>query len=151
MFFLKELPTRQMLETYHKRFPKMNVESVETALNLLRKASLLMRELDTYFSSQKLSQLRFLVLIVLDREPSNDGLLASEVAARLDVSRPLTTRTLQTLKDGGLLEFTDHGEDGRAKLVTLTAKGRRTLHKVLPGYYRVIEEFITTDQEERLP
>lgn len=146
MFFLKELPTRQMLETYHERFPKMNVGLVEAALHLLRRASLLMRELDTYFAQHKLSQLRFLVLIVLDREPSKDGLMASEVAARLDVSRPVTTRTLKMLKDEALLEIADHAEDGRAMLVTLTAKGRKTLHKLLPGYYRVIENFMESDK-----
>jgi len=146
MFFLKELPTHQMLEKYQKRFPKMNVESVETALHLLRNASLLMRELDTYFASQKLSQLRFLILIVLDRESSSNGLMASEIAARLDVTRPLTTRTLQTLKEDGLLKFAVHSEDGRAKLVTLTTKGRHILNKVLPGYYCVIEEFMSVSQ-----
>jgi DNA-binding MarR family transcriptional regulator len=148
MFFLKELPTRQMLETYHKRFPQMNVESVDAALHLLRRASLLMRKLDTYFVNKNLSQLRFLILIVLDRESSRDGLMASEVAARLDVSRPVTTRTLQTLKDDGLLEFASHGEDARAKLVTLTSKGRLKLRNVLPGYYKVIEEFMEAKRGE---
>ena len=150
MFFLKELPTRQMLEKYHKNFPQMKVESVEAALHLLRSASLLMRELDAYFAKKQLSQLRFLVLIVLDREPSCDGLMASEIADRLDVSRPVTTRTLQTLQDDGMLEFANHGADGRAKLVTLTSQGKQKLRNVLPGYYKVIEDFMAEDRTSNL-
>ena len=146
MFFLKELPTRHMLDSYQKRFPDMKIDMVETALLLLRQASLLLRELDAYFAKQNLSQLRFFVLIVLDRELDNSGLMPSEMAARIDVSRPVMTRTLQTLSDDGLLDFGEHGEDGRAKLIRLTAKGRRSLHKVLPGYYRVIEDFMVASQ-----
>lgn len=144
MFFLKDLPTRQMLESYHQRFPQMDVGSVETALRLLRNASLLMRELEVYFTKHKFSQLRFLILIVLDREPSQAGLMASEVASRLDVSRPVTTRTLQALNSDGLLKLAEHGEDGRAKLVTLTTSGKEALNTLLPGYYRIIEDFMTT-------
>ena len=146
MFFLKELPTRQMLNSYQKLFPDMKIDMVETALLLLRQASLLLRELDAYFAKHNLSQLRFFVLIVLDRELESSGLMPSEMAARIDVSRPVMTRTLQTLSDDGLLDFGEHGEDGRAKLIRLTAKGRRILHKVLPGYYRVIENFMVASQ-----
>lgn len=142
MFFLKELPTRQMLEAYQKRFPDMKIDTVESALRLLRQASLLLRMLDAYFAKHNLSQLRFLILVVLDREIDRGGLMSSEVAARLDVSRPVMTRTLKTLSDDGLLDFDEHNADGRAKLIRLTTKGRRTLQEVLPGYYREIEQFM---------
>lgn len=142
MFFLKELPTRAMLEAYNERFPAMNVSAVESALRLLRQASLLLRELDAYFVTHDLSQLRFLVLVVLDRESDRDGLMASEIAARLDVSRPVATRTLQTLASAGLLQVDTHVDDGRAKQVRLTSTGRRKLGALLPGYYRVIEVFM---------
>jgi DNA-binding MarR family transcriptional regulator len=144
MFFLKELPTRQMLEAYQARFPDMKIDTVESALMLLRQASLLMRRLDAYFAKQNLSQLRFLILIVLDREFNRDGLMASDIAARLDVSRPVMARTLKTLLDDEQLQFDDHESDGRAKLVRLTSKGRQTLNEALPGYYREIETFMAS-------
>jgi len=151
MFFLKELPTRQMLEVYQKHFPDMKIDTVASALRLLRQASLLLRELDTYFAKHDLSQLRFLILVVLDREIDREGLMASEVAARIDVSRPVMTRTLKMLSIDGLLDFDEHDGDGRAKLIRLTSKGRRTLQKVLPGYYREIEQFMNAPQEESAP
>lgn len=151
MFFLKELPTRQMLEAYQKRFPDMKIDTVESALRLLRRASLLLRILDAYFAKHNLSQLRFLILVVLDREIDRDGLMASEVAARLDVSRPVMARTLKTLSDDELLDLDEHDADGRAKLIRLTSKGRRTLHEALPGYYREIEQFMVPCQDVSAP
>ncbi len=142
MFFLKELPTRRMLEGYRDRFPAMNIDAVERALNLLRQASLLIRELDAYFTSQNFSQLRFLTLIVIDREPDGEGLTVSEIASRLDVSKPVLTRTLQSLSDDDLVCFRDHGSDKRAKLVSLTPSGADKLNAILPGYYRLIEAFM---------
>lgn len=151
MFFLKELPTRQMLDSYQKRFPAMKIDMVESALMLLRQASLLIRILDAYFAKHNLSQLRFLILVVLDREIDRDGLMASEIAARLDVSRPVMARTLKTLSDDELLYFNEHDADGRAKLIRLTSKGRWTLNEALPGYYREIEQFMVSSQDGSTP
>lgn len=145
MFFLKELPTRAMLEDYHQRFPQMHIDAVDSALRLLRRASVLMRELDAYFAAHGLSQLRFLILMVLDRERARDSLMASEMAERLDVSRPVMTRTLQTLEKDGLLRMNADSQDGRARLISLTAAGRQTLAGALPGYYSVIETFMARD------
>lgn len=145
MFFLKQLPTRSMLEDYHRRYPQMNIDAVDGALHLLRRASVLMRELDAYFAAHGLSQLRFLILVVLEREPGRDSLMASEVAERLDVSRPVMTRTLQALEKDGLLSMAAHGQDGRARLISLSPAGRQALAAVLPGYYGVIEAFMASD------
>ncbi|GLH71665.1 hypothetical protein GETHLI_01670 [Geothrix limicola] len=145
MFFLKDLPSRTTLEAYRERFTAMDVDKVDEALHMLRKASLLMRELEEYFASRGLSQLRYLILVVLDREFERDGLLASEVAERLDVSRPVMTRTLQALVEEGLLTLQTHDQDLRAKQVRLTRKGRAKLHQALPGYYRLIHDFMDRD------
>jgi DNA-binding MarR family transcriptional regulator len=142
MFFLKELPTRETLEGYRKRFSDMNVDKVEAALVMLREASLLMRELDAYFAQHGLSQLRFLIMIVLDREVDRTRLMISEIADRLDVSRPVMTRTIRALIDDGLLEKCASEKDGRTRFVSLTGEGRNTLDRVLPGYYRLIDGFM---------
>lgn len=142
MFFLKELPTRKMLEAYHDQFPAMNVDNVQAALYMLRRASILMRVLDIYFSNHGLSQLRYLIMVVLDREKGCEGLMASDVADRLDVSRPVMTRTLQTLASEGMLAVETHGVDARAKLIRLTNVGHKKLYEVLPGYYQLIDTFM---------
>ncbi len=136
----------QTLETYQASYPAMNVDRVDAALHMLKSASLLMRELDNYFAGHDLSQLRYLILVVLDREKTmdkeNEGLMASDIADKLDVSRPVMTRTLQSLVNDGMLEMSSDSRDGRAKLVRLTRTGRARLHAVLPGYYQLIDVFM---------
>ncbi|OMG72998.1 MarR family winged helix-turn-helix transcriptional regulator [Burkholderia ubonensis] len=147
MFFLKELPSLKVLETYRERFPAMNVDKVHAALHMLRRASQLMRELDNYFAEHELSTLRYLILVVLDREDSPDGLKASELADRIDVSRPVMTRTIQGMVDDGMLAYQSCEEDARAKLVSLTRSGRNKLNRVLPGYYQLIDRFMSNSEE----
>lgn len=142
MFFLKDLPTREMLGNYKTRYPGMNPEAVAGALQLLRRASLLMRELDTYFKVYRLSQTGFLVMIVIDREPEKAGLLASQIADRLDVSRPVITETVKTLMRARLLSAAPVPDDGRAKFITLTVNGHAVLADLLPGYFTLIDDFL---------
>lgn len=147
MFFLKSLPTRNVLIEYKKRFPNMDIEAVESALNLLRQASLLERHLDAYFSTQGLSQLRFLILIVLDRENRKASLKSSDIADRLDISRPVMTRTIQALEKAKAVCISEDEFDGRAKVVSLTDCGRSILHNSLPGYYDIIRDFMERNRD----
>ena len=108
----------------------------------MRQASLLVRNIETYFSAHDLSQLRFLILIVIDREPNRSSLYANEIALRLDVSRPVLTRTLKTLIADDLLTSSNDKTDKRAKKITLTEKGAACLSDVLPRYFNEINKLM---------
>ncbi len=140
MFFLKELPSKETLETYAKTYPQMNVEAVQAGLVLMRRASLLEREIEAYFSGYELSQLRFHILIVIDREVARDSLTMTEILARIDVSKPVMTRTLSGLEMQGLITIRGDEKDKRLKHVGLTQMGKDKLHAVLPGYHALINE-----------
>lgn len=142
MFFLKDLPTQDMLQGYQARFAVMDAPTVESALKLLRRASLLLRELEAYFAAHRLSQTRFLILVLLDRDPTVEGLSVTEIAGKLDISKPIVTNTLRALAADGLLKIVTNEDDLRARWVTLTARGRKRLHKVLPGYFELIQDFM---------
>ncbi|WHI44632.1 MarR family transcriptional regulator [Microbulbifer sp. VAAF005] len=142
MFFLKELPSQQMVEGYSKRFSVKDPAAVQGALTMMRDASLLLRELESYFSEHGTSQLRFLVMIVIDREPQRDTLLASEIAERIDVSRPVMTRTLKSMVEDELIVMEADSSDGRAKCVALTKSGKQFLQKILPRYFKTISKFM---------
>lgn len=101
-----------------------------------------MRELEAYFAAHALSQTRFLVMMVIDREPERESLFPSEIADRLDVSRPVVTDTIRTLEKAGLLSIKS-AQDGRTKQVLLTPHGRGVLANLLPGYFALITEFMT--------
>lgn len=138
MFFLKELPSRQMVDGYADQFADVDVDRVLDALRLMRRASLLIRELEAYFARHDLSQLRFLMMILIGREPERNCLAASEIAERLDVSRPVVTRTLQGLERAGLIAISENSEDARSRNVTLTLSGKAKLDEVLPGYFAIL-------------
>jgi DNA-binding MarR family transcriptional regulator len=138
VFFLKELPSRQMIGGYTVGHPQADPEVVLATLQMMRQASLLIRRLESFFAEHDLSQLRFLALIVIDREPERDSLTASEIADRLDVSRPVTTRTLQSLTMAGLVRAEADEQDGRSRCIALTEQGRGKLAEVLPGYFAIL-------------
>ncbi|WP_435660321.1 MarR family winged helix-turn-helix transcriptional regulator [Leisingera caerulea] len=108
------------------------------ALVMMRRASLLIRRLDGYFAAHGLSQLRFLVLIVIDREPERQSLTPNEIAQRIDISKPVLSRTLHALEQDSLIQLAASRTDGRSKEVFLTAEGRQRLHDLLPGYFSIL-------------
>ena len=138
MFFLAELPTRQMIDSYANRFAPGHGEVIGEMLVLLRQASTLIRQLDAYFAAHDLSQLKFLILIVIDREPDRDWLSLSEIAGRLDVSRPVVSRTVRALVEGELLSERPEPTDKRSSQLHITLKARARLEAVLPGYFEII-------------
>ena len=136
MFFLRDLPTPAMIQQYVS--DHLAVDSVSEALIVMRRGSLLVREVDRYFESDGFSQLRFLVLIVIDREPERDWLTPGDLAARIDVSKPVLARTIAMLIDAGLLQSTPAPDDARCKQLRLTKVGQERLIGLLPGYFKIL-------------
>lgn len=128
-----------MIEGYADTYD-VAAETIASGLAIMRRASLMIRRLDKYFDEHDLSQIRFLVLIVIDREPARDSLTVGEITDRLDVAGPVVARTLRTLLDKGLVTERKDVDDARIKHIGLTAAGKQTLHALLPGYMAIIAE-----------
>ncbi|MGB0429837.1 MAG: MarR family transcriptional regulator, partial [Bacteroidia bacterium] len=64
-FFLKDLPTERMIQSYANKIVELSPNKTREALQMLRNASILMRKLERYFAKYELSQTQFLVLIIL--------------------------------------------------------------------------------------
>lgn len=141
MFFLKELPRREMIENYSDQYNDLDVDKVKSTLTVLRNASLLLRDLDDYFSKFELSQLKFLILIVIDRELDRVSLTSAEISKRIDVSKPVLSRAINKLIDDGLLNSVSDDHDGRVKHLSLSDKGTTTLKNLLPQYFLIISRF----------
>lgn len=132
-----------MVDGYADRFDEVDPRKVLEALQTMRTASRLIRELEAYFARHDLSQLRFLTLIVIDREPDRNSLAVSDIADRLDVSRPVVTRTLQTLERAGLIQISQSESDARSRNVSLSDSGKSMLERVLPGYFEILHRPLT--------
>jgi DNA-binding MarR family transcriptional regulator len=139
MFFLKQQPTRHLLEHYAAIYPHLKPASMANALAILRNASIIMRDLDTYFTQHNLSHTRFLILMLLDENEDNSILLATELAKQLDVSKAVISKSLNALLEDGLVQFVVHPDDSRAKQLLLTSCGKRVLQGVLLEYFDIIQ------------
>ncbi|MGJ8545709.1 MAG: MarR family winged helix-turn-helix transcriptional regulator [Sulfitobacter sp.] len=142
MFFLKELPSREMIAGYAQEIPEDGQEDMQRALVMMRDASLLVRMIERHLAKARLSQLQFLVLMVIDREPERRWLYQTEVVQRLDVSKPVLTRAVQTLVQAGFLLAAQDAQDRRAKRLSLSAAGKALLIAQLPGYFSLIRDFM---------
>lgn len=131
-----------MIGGYTDDIGKGRQVDVRRALVMMRNASLLVRRVDRYFSQANPSQLKFLIMIVIDREPDRTWLYQTEIAEKLDVSKPVLTRTVHALEKAGLLELTPDPKDKRAKRVSLSAAGQTRFSQQLPGYFALITDFM---------
>lgn len=139
MFFLKTLPSARMVEGYAGAY-NVSAETIIDALTLMRRASQMIRRLESFFSSHGLSQLRFLFLIVIDREPDRDRLTVGEITDRLDVAGPVVARTLRVLEANGYVTSHKDEDDARTKQVRLTPKAHTLLKRLLPDYFAILAD-----------
>lgn len=137
MFFLKRLPSQSTIARFTGSTERAAL--VDQSLQRMRSASLLIRKLEQYFAARELSQLKFLTLMVIEREPERESLRASEIAERLDVSKPVLHRTIQALIAADMMDAQSDPHDKRAEQLFLTDKGRAMLIDLLPGYFAIIE------------
>lgn len=68
------------------------------------------------------------------------GIRPTELARRVDVSKQAVGQTLARLEERGLVEYRADPTDGRAVLVRMTARGRRSARQGLAALERVRAE-----------
>ena len=103
---------------------------------MMRSASLLIRKVEHHFSAHGVSQLKFLVLVVIDRETGRTGLRHSEVGDRIDVSKPVPSRVIRSLVGEGLLSEAKDADDARSLRLRITQAGKDKLAEVFPRLLR---------------
>ncbi|WP_338759527.1 MarR family transcriptional regulator [Bernardetia sp. ABR2-2B] len=82
------------------------------------------------------------------------GILASDIAEALNVSRPNITNLIQVLADKGLIKQDKDPRDKRRKVLVLTRKGRDAIGKVAPlrenANMRLLYDFSEDEKEDFL-
>ena len=64
----------------------------------------------------------------------------TDLSHRTDLEAPLISREVRDLGEAGLVKRAADKTDGRASIVALTAKGRRTIERYLAGADEIVEE-----------
>ncbi|GAB3158594.1 MarR family transcriptional regulator [Micromonospora sonneratiae] len=98
----------------------------ELVIEVFRANGLLLAAGDDLARPVGLTSARWQVLGVIDHEPST----VSEVARVMGLTRQSVQQTADALARDGLITFEDNPRHRRAKLITLTARGRAALDYV---------------------
>ena len=137
MFLLKTLPNSAQIAKFASRYPELQPETLEASLRLVKAASLITSSVEKELSRHRLTQAKFIVLMVLGRSPQNK-LRPAEIASATGVSKKNTARLLEAMTESGLVVTRDHESDQRSYQIETTANGKALLERVLPKYYRVL-------------
>ena len=135
MLLLKEVPKYECLLESSKRYPELDPSAMEAFLHLMRTSTELSEGFDTLHASHNISHGRFIVLMLLNRDPEKPVNLA-DLADRSTVTRATMTGLIDTLERDGFVKREHTLDDRRMMLVRLTAEGRSYFDKILPDYFR---------------
>jgi DNA-binding MarR family transcriptional regulator len=137
MLYLRDLPKYEAIERRASRYPDIDPASVVSYLVLLRVASDVMDAMETYLARHDLSQGRFTVLALLNRDPTTP-MSPSDLATRSGVTRATMTGLLDGLEREKLVRRKLDTADRRMLLIELTPGGRKMLDEICPDFYRRI-------------
>lgn len=117
---------------------------------LVRGFGMLQRQMAPYFAQFGLTPPQFQMLTVINRL-SDEPITQRRLARELYVSFPNITVMLTRLEDSGFIERNPHPDDGRAKIVRLTQRGKRMLQRIWRGHEQQLEHVtIGLNGDERL-
>lgn len=116
---------------------------------IVRAFGTVQRQMASYFAQFDLTPPQFQMLTVINRL-KNKPVTQRRLARELYVSFPNITVMLARLEEAGLIVRAPSPDDGRAKLVSLTTKGRSLLRKIWKVHQRQLEQVMSgLDKNER--
>ena len=119
-------------------------------LHVQRAARALARRFDDALRPLGLTNGQFSLLMSLNR-PKPPGMAA--VASLLAMDRTTLTAALKPMGRRGLVKIAADPQDGRGRLMTLTAKGRRLLARAIPVWrktHAAVEALLRDGDSDRL-
>ena len=127
----------------------MDPLSVKATVTLLRTGSDLLTGFEKMLGKYGLSQGRFLVLIVMNRQPDKET-TPSVLADKIGVTRATMTGLLDGLEKDGLIKRFAHEKDRRKQSLKLTKKGKAVLEKLLPDYWSRLDNLMSGINKKEL-
>jgi len=140
MFYMRELPSRDMIDAMGRVYPELDSTALEACYVLLRTGSDVLTAFDENLSRHHITQSRFIVLLLLKRihlrHLSNGEMNPSNLAEQAGVSR------------GTMIERELQNGDRRRFAIRMTEKGNKTLDRIFPDYYNRIAGLMENLSEE---
>lgn len=139
MFYLLDQPTEDEFQILAQRYQQMSPSSVKAAVTLLKTGSDLLTGFEKMLGTYGLSQGRFLILMVMNRQPG-EAASPSILAEKIGVTRATMTGLITGLVKEGLIRRSYAKADRRRQKLRLTAKGKALLEEILPDYWSRIRK-----------
>lgn len=141
MFYLLDQPTEEEFQNLDRRYKEMDPLSVKAAVTMLKTGSDLLTGFETMLKKYGLSQGRFLILVVMNRQPDRET-TPSVLAEKIGVTRATMTGLIDGLEKDGLVIRSPHKDDRRKQSLRLTQMGKVVLEEVLPDYWSRIHNLM---------
>jgi DNA-binding MarR family transcriptional regulator len=147
---LRPFVDKQTILNFAKRYPELDIASIETCLAFLHTTADVYQALDVHFARYGLSRGKFTLLMQLYLADEK-GLTPSECAQRADVTKATITGLLDGLERDGLVRRLPDVTDRRMLRLQLTDKGRDLLSQMLPDHFCRTTDLMAnlTDSEKK--
>jgi len=137
-----ELPRHECLLKAAERYACSDSSAHEAFLCLLHTRDRLLEKIERALALHKISQGRFIVMILLNQALGESCTLAS-LARDASVTPATMTGIVDTLEKDGLAERQEDTQDRRFIHVSLTDKGRNKLMAMLPDCFQSISKIMS--------
>lgn len=145
---MKSVPRDDCLLEAAKCYPNMDATACAVVLDLLRTGDEVFRVVDDHFAAHGLSEGRFTVLMLLNRNRlmqgggALKGTTPAELADFAGVTRATITGLVDTLEKDGLVIRKPDAQDRRMMNVEMTEKGITLLESMVPEHFRRVASII---------
>lgn len=97
-FTLRDIPSRKKIEAMAEKYKELDVDSVLTALEMLRVSREMMSMAEKFFASFQISLGKFSILMLLFRHREEGGLSPSVLAEKAGVTKATITGLIDGLE-----------------------------------------------------
>jgi DNA-binding MarR family transcriptional regulator len=134
MLLPRETPNPDQIAALERRYGCVDGGACETCILLLHTANDVVGAFCTHLSAHEMSQGRFIVLMMLNREPGK-LFMSSQLAEMCSVTKATMTGLIDGLEREGLVTRQPSQDDRRATFVGLSQKGLDLMDRILPGHF----------------
>lgn len=134
------------LSTYMDAYSFVEFSSGQSIINLSRTVELMRLVYKKFYSTYKLSEPKFFVLLLLSK--AEDGIPLIEIGKMMLVSRANITTLIDRMERDGYVEKRDNSEDKRSTKAHITMKGQRTFNEVTEFHKEFSERLVSSLTEE---
>lgn len=127
----------------------INPDAVHLYLQFQQTYREIEKEYDQLLEKYKLSESRFSILMFLSFS-EDEKLLPSEIADKLNVTRPTASKLIKGMNSKGLITIQPSSTDKRTSFIEITSEGKNLLQTFLPYNYQAVDSlFDGFSAEER--